>query len=321
MGVTDASVSVIGGLVMIAVNVLGGTSGASGIACGFDNCKGFCAGFCPYRSNISQIGTQNMTVYRMTPYNVTDLVDHNSGDAAGDMGFFLERYLAGNNCTPPYNTHNCFLEDHTVVGAFDVQFDAQYGPYLHCNPNKIPGSIYLNMTDWICAYANVSPRDWRGACDPPCQRVNISVGKDPAHHRFWTPPQEESLLTYFKGWWYSTPRLGMCTASAVPGDGSGCTWRVRNTPRFINASCLVDRLFSTLESANPSCFHRCGPSRNATSPCFGKCVEQTVVGQPPGQAGISVSKMVQVWEEAFSTSGGCRQLAVQSVGRGSLQRE
>lgn len=77
----------------------------------------------------------------MTPYNVTDLVDHNTGDAAEDMGFLLERYLAGSNCTPPYNTHDCFLEDRTVIGAFDVQFDAQYGPYLHCNPNIIPGIV------------------------------------------------------------------------------------------------------------------------------------------------------------------------------------
>eukprot|EP00041_Stephanoeca_diplocostata_P023661 m.586547 g.586547 ORF g.586547 m.586547 type:complete len:188 (-) comp22345_c1_seq10:573-1136(-) len=186
MGVTDASVSVIGGLVMIAVNVLGGTSGASGIACGFDNCKGFCAGFCPYRSNISQIGTQNMTVYRMTPYNVTDLVDHNSGDAAGDMGFFLERYLAGNNCTPPYNTHNCFLEDHTVVGAFDVQFDAQYGPYLHCNPNKIPGLSTADMSgghlheDTLASVPAGQHQCWKGSgapsvLDPATRRIVADV--------------------------------------------------------------------------------------------------------------------------------------------------
>jgi hypothetical protein len=28
----------------------------------------------------------------MTPWNVTDLTDHNSGDAAGDMGFLLDTF-------------------------------------------------------------------------------------------------------------------------------------------------------------------------------------------------------------------------------------
>jgi hypothetical protein len=32
---------------------------------------------------------ENLTLYRVTPGNVTDLHDHNTGTAAGDMGFLL----------------------------------------------------------------------------------------------------------------------------------------------------------------------------------------------------------------------------------------
>ena len=34
---------------------------------------------------------EDLTVYRLTPGNVTDLVDHNTGDALGDLGFMLKK--------------------------------------------------------------------------------------------------------------------------------------------------------------------------------------------------------------------------------------
>jgi hypothetical protein len=87
----------------------------------------------------------------MTPWNVTGMVDHDTGDARGDLGFMLQTYMTESKCRAPYNTEKCFLEDRTVVGAFDVTFDSNYGPFLKCNPNFLAGSDErVNMSDWLC---------------------------------------------------------------------------------------------------------------------------------------------------------------------------
>ena len=67
-----------------------------------------------------------------------------------------------------------------------------------------------------------------------------------------------NLISYFGGYWYSTPRLGMCTGDHRPGDGSGCTWRLAARPYYIEAPCLVDRLLHQLVQANATCFKPCG---------------------------------------------------------------
>ena len=217
----------------------------------------------------------------------------------------------------PYNTKACFLDDHTVVGRFDVTFDGSYGPYLKCNPAPATTDPHwLNMTDWVCAYHGPGPNEWDPGADPaycaaPCQRANVSVGKDPTMHHFYYPPGKKSVLTYFGGYWYSTPRLGRCAGDHTPGDGSGCTWRVRAAPTFINVTCMADRLFAAVERAGPACFRGCGGgggSKGRADPCYVRCVRATVL------AGISVVSMVKVWESAFAAvaRGGCPRAAVAS---------
>lgn len=90
----------------------------------------FCSGMCPFRPNISHIGLDNLTVYRITPWNVTDMGDHDTGDAAGDLGFLLSKYMTNSHCSPPYITEDCFLDDFPIVASFPVTFDATYGPYV-----------------------------------------------------------------------------------------------------------------------------------------------------------------------------------------------
>eukprot|EP00729_Bicosta_minor_P030789 gene30789-19394_t len=91
-----------------------------------------------------------MTVYRMTPWNVTDVADHDTGDIAGDMGFLLSNYLNAGACqTPPLNTQNCFLFDKPLVAAFPVEVDGNYGPYLMCNPAQVADGT-VNTSDWQC---------------------------------------------------------------------------------------------------------------------------------------------------------------------------
>eukprot|EP00040_Diaphanoeca_grandis_P018341 m.96425 g.96425 ORF g.96425 m.96425 type:complete len:323 (+) comp26895_c0_seq1:207-1175(+) len=291
------------------------TGAIATVNCTFQDCPDFCDGSCPYRPNISAVGPQNLTVYRLTPFNVTDLVDHNSGDAAGDLGFFLEKYISGSKCAPPFQTKKCFLDDRPVIAKFDVQFDAAYGPYLKCNPNFLgtnASNPFVNTSDWVCAYGYPGARAWanisqhQAFCPGVCQRVNVSVGKDPALHKFWTKKQD--LLTYFGGYWYSTPKLGLCDADHHPGDGSGCTWEIRTTPVYINATCLAAKLFVQLEQSNPQCFQACGPVPT-TDPCYVDCVNDAIA-----QNLVSKELMITTWEAAFDSVTGCPLLPLDNAG-------
>eukprot|EP00040_Diaphanoeca_grandis_P043524 m.9566 g.9566 ORF g.9566 m.9566 type:complete len:320 (-) comp7801_c0_seq1:165-1124(-) len=280
-------------------------------ACAYADCAAYCSGKCPFRPNISQPIVESMTVWRITPWNVTDLPDHNTGDAEGDMGFLLSKYMRSSTCLPPYATQSCFLDDHPIVAQFEVEFDAEYGPYLHCNPTPIQDSPYVNTSEFICAYTAPGPNMWKPigktGCAAPCNQANVSVGKDPAHHIWNTSAASKSGITsYFGGYWYSTPSQSECKGTSAPRDGSGCTWRLspQTTPKYVNASCVADSLFTVLKNKNPSCFQACGPGAGRGNTCFGDCVTETTLGKPVNTgAGISVQSMVQAWNEAFD--GGC----------------
>merc|ERR1712226_95395 len=122
------------------------------------------------------------------------------------------------------------------------------------------------------------PNGLPNACDAPCNRVNISVGKDPAHH-VWNSSErsKQQVSSYFGGYWYSTTKAGQCAEGHAPGDGSGCTWRITGPSKYVNASCVADQLFGVLKEANPSCFAACGPGAGRGNPCFAKCVTETVL--------------------------------------------
>ena len=162
-----------------------GTHGGNA-TCGYNDCADFCDGACPYRANMSFDGAQNLTVYRLTPWNVTDLVNHNTGTAAGDVGFMLQLYMDGaSSCHPPYVTSKCFLADRPLVGRFDVEFDAAYGPYLKCNPTNADNSTqWLNMTRWLCAYNYPGSGAWTCvlACVLGC--VDVRARAAALSHRY-----------------------------------------------------------------------------------------------------------------------------------------
>eukprot|EP00035_Acanthoeca_spectabilis_P015292 m.304224 g.304224 ORF g.304224 m.304224 type:complete len:341 (+) comp16337_c0_seq16:131-1153(+) len=275
-----------------------------------NHCKfRFCSGACPFRPNISTAGVENLTVYRLTPWNVRDLGQHDTGDAAGDLGFTLLKYTENSNCTPPYNTEECFLDDYPIVGEFNVLFDGNYGPYLHCNPTPIAGSNGLvDLQNFTCLYtAPTYPNPWSPShgqgCSPPCDRVNVTVGKDPAHH-VWpgTKAAKSVMSSYFGGYWYSTTKRSECTGTRLPGDGKTptCSWKLVDNPRFVNATCLAGVLFGELKAINPGCFTACGPAAGRGNPCFTQCVKSTVLGTPGMNNGVSVPRMVAAWESAFT---------------------
>lgn len=78
---------------------------------------------------------------------------------------------------------------------------------LHCNPSPEGDTPFVNITNFECTYSDPGQPPWRPkkpetGCPPPCERVNISVGKDPAQHVWPGTPQSHhaGVLAYFGGW-------------------------------------------------------------------------------------------------------------------------
>lgn len=142
----------------------------------------------------------------------------------------------------------CFLRD-SLLKVLIVLFTSWRNPrYLHCNPNLIPGSDkFVNYSSFLCAYhppefTNPWVPDGMSGCAVPCDRVNITVGKDPAHH-LWPGQkgQRDQVSSYFGGYWYSTTKRSQCTGVREPGDGGTppCTWKVTGPPKYVCFVCCL----------------------------------------------------------------------------------
>ena len=135
------------------------------------NCAAFCSGKCPWHSGAfgqnPTNGNQNLTVYRLTGNELLPLGASNkdTGDAAGDLGFYLGRYPRLVRCRPPYETYGCFLADDPVVQEFVIETDGGYGPYLKCNPQPGPHRLQPDPTKpFNCEYGNSTCWCWCWCC-------------------------------------------------------------------------------------------------------------------------------------------------------------
>lgn len=74
------------------------------------------------------------------------------------------------------------------------------------------------------------------------------------------PANGYELQTLVGGNWFSTPAAGQCPAGAAVGT-NGCTWRIVDTIRVINASCANARIFAAVQQhaldSGASCFGGC----------------------------------------------------------------
>ena len=98
-------------------------------------------------TSLGEKGTpQNITVYRITPKNVTGVSNKNTADPAGDISFVITKKNVTQTCLHCTDCQGC----HTDVEFLDlylqavIEFDGQWGPYQMCNP----ADGY--DTDWVC---------------------------------------------------------------------------------------------------------------------------------------------------------------------------
>merc|ERR1711968_199606 len=130
-------------LSMISLAVLAVAHGTKSPACdlnrpGHEFCADFCDGKCSfYNVSAGETGEpMNITMYRITPRNVTGLVNKNTADAPGDITFVISKKNITQQCLKHPESLGCHTdqEDKDMYGQFIVEVDGQWGPYQMCNP-------------------------------------------------------------------------------------------------------------------------------------------------------------------------------------------
>ena len=146
-------------------------------------CEDFCTSKCSFfNATAGETGqATNITLYRITPKNVTGIQNKNTGDAPGDVSFFLGRKNITQRCAQDQAAFGCFLEGDNVygelvplrspdadpdrshslnpkAGKFTVEIDGKYGPYFECNPINVFNSVPTPPTPRCAAPRHATPR-------------------------------------------------------------------------------------------------------------------------------------------------------------------
>lgn len=168
------------------------------------DCGGFCSGHCSLPTPAGP--PETLTLYRLTPRNITDLVNKDTGNAEGDAFFTLDEYDLPMRCSHGVSTNarGCFLDVDDVYMAFEVQVDGLYGPYGHCNPphdNSLVGNFSCR------GMGHGPPRNSSSYCY--CPRTNRTVGRQHVSDQFgrYGSSFVSKLSHLLDGYWYSTPEL------------------------------------------------------------------------------------------------------------------
>lgn len=128
-------------------------------------CESFCSNKCAFfNATAGETGTpETVTVYRLTPSHITDMVNKDAGDPNGDLSFFLSRHDLRQECAQNSHAHGngCFLAGNNVIVQWEVEVDGQWGSYQMCNP--LHG--WMNETTdagWSCSLECLTPPDCPG---------------------------------------------------------------------------------------------------------------------------------------------------------------
>ena len=119
------------------------------------------------------------------------------------------------------------------------------------------------------------------------------------------------------GYWFNTPVEGMCAEGQSLGgltvEGADhCTWRVAETVKYANASCIDTKVDEAVEKLGKVCFDACDQTDPEwkISDCYLVCYINTLTGDP----GYNITKtpgsaIVAPWVKGFTSDdpaeGGC----------------
>ena len=128
--------------------------------------------------------------------------------------------------------------------------------------------------------------------------------RSPHHHSKWFQYVGE-LACITDGTWYSTQAKGECTG-VIQHDK--CWWRLAETHRTVNASCVDDSVVKAVKERRPQCWSACPEPSNRTSACYLECLFETLVGNSTkGIRAMTREEITKPFVDAFKTeqSGGC----------------
>lgn len=117
-----------------------------------------------------------------------------------------------------------------------------------------------------------------------CERIYKAVGRQ-------NQSAHSSSYNLAGGLWFSHPSGGECSALQKLGDG-GCTYKLLDIPRAINATCMYQTIDHYIEGLNPNCFGQCPKPYNVTSDCYLGCYSNTTSSVPK-------TALLKPWGTAF----------------------
>jgi hypothetical protein len=123
---------------------------------GAEYCDDFCNNRCGfYNTSAGETGMpQNITIYRITPANVTGVTNKNTADAPGDITFVISKKNVTQQCLHDPHGMGCAtdqeLNDLYVEAVVEV--DGQFGPYQMCNPAN-----GYDTGNWFCGLDCIQP--------------------------------------------------------------------------------------------------------------------------------------------------------------------
>ena len=107
----------------------------------------------------------------------------------------------------------------------------------------------------------------------------------------------------------STAALAGNPRGAAPGAAAAqpCWWRLAETKRTVNQTCVDGRVIAAVRARRPQCWSACPQPNNATTPCYLDCLFTTMLGNKSlGVPPMTTESIVAPFVEAFSGDGkGC----------------
>lgn len=286
-----------------------------------------------------------LTVFGLRPLNLTGLVNKNTGDAAGDLFFFLtDRFVAPFACNVTHGRWWACHEQGTLAhdsvytqtvlevegdwpnrtSAGSCRPDPGHRCYSPCNPSDANGSTFRCGCDVGPATSPQpsSPSHHHRYSAVPCD----VVGRADIAKRYegcadgCTAPNDQwksDLSKQLGGEWYSTTAQGDCKNP----QRERCAWRVKTVIKTVNASCVNGNFLRAMAEKARTCLANCSAAdrEDATSGCFVTCIFQQMLGKSPSfphlaHSGMSRSEMVAPWLASFEsedpTKGGCPALKI-----------
>lgn len=124
------------------------------------------------------------------------------------------------------------------------------------------------------------------------------------HHSKWFTFIGD-LACKLDGTWYSTQANGECKGSVVDDK---CWWRLAETHRTVNSTCVDDHVISSVRRRNPGCWQACPHPGNRTTACYLDCLFTTILGNSSrGVMPMKREQVVDPFVAAFrpEAEGGC----------------